>query len=67
MGMAPEEARGGDQICIMLGGEVPFVLRMDDNGHYRFIGECYVHGIMDGVAMNEVEEGRVSLQDLIIK
>lgn len=39
MGMAPEEAREGDIICGLLGGEVPFVLRMNDDGHYYFIGE----------------------------
>lgn len=67
LGMAPEEAQEGDLICILLGGEVLFVLRMDDEGHFYLIGECYVHCIMDGEAMREVEEGRISLQDFVIK
>ena len=66
LGVGPEEAREGDLICIFLGGEVPFVLRTDGHGHYRLIGECYVHDIIDKEAMKEVE-GRVSLQDFVIQ
>jgi len=41
----------GDKMCILLGGCVPFVLRDTGDGCFRFIGECYIHGIMDGEAM----------------
>jgi hypothetical protein len=42
-------------ICILFGASVPVVLRADsvgDDSDFRLIGECYVHGIMDGEAMH---------------
>jgi len=38
----------------LLGGRTPFVLRPGvGEGKYRFVGECYVHGIMYGQALQE--------------
>ena len=65
MGLVPAAAEVGDRICIFRGGQVPFVIRESvelqrdkypQGRFYRCIGECYVHGIMDGEAM----EGRIS-------
>jgi hypothetical protein len=60
LGMGPIEMQSGDQICILGGASMPFVLRkaVSDDGEpfHRLIGECYVDGIMDGeavIAMNE--------------
>lgn len=39
----------GDYIAVLAGGRFPFVLRSTGD-HYRLIGPCYVHGIMDGEA-----------------
>ena len=39
-----------DRIVLAEGGRVPLVLRPDGDGYYMFIGEAYVHGIMDGEA-----------------
>ncbi|KAH8590712.1 heterokaryon incompatibility protein-domain-containing protein [Bisporella sp. PMI_857] len=50
-GLAPTTAKEGDLICILFGCSVPVVLREIGNGtnhHYEFIGESYVHGVMDG-------------------
>ena len=38
----------GDQIWLLDGGKVPFVLRARSDGCYDFVGECYVHGVMSG-------------------
>lgn len=51
----------GDEIWILFGGSVPFILRPypDDSEHhgcYALIGDCYVHGIMDGEAMETWED-----------
>lgn len=52
------DVREGDLICIIFGCSVPVVLRKvstgGGNSHFEFIGECYVHGMMDGEAL----EGR---------
>ena len=47
-GLAPGEAQKGDIICVLFGCSVPVVLRDSGNGYHEFIGECYIHGIMDG-------------------
>ncbi|KAJ9144628.1 hypothetical protein NKR23_g5850 [Pleurostoma richardsiae] len=53
MGLAPLTVRAGDVVCVIRGCDVPLVLRPvpgEDGAlsHYRFVGECYVHGIMYG-------------------
>jgi hypothetical protein len=56
LGLAPDEAQEGDLICIIFGCSVPVVLRkvvgdeMTGERHYRLLGDCYVHGMMDGEA-----------------
>jgi hypothetical protein len=41
----------GDIICVPFGGKVPFSLKpLGDQ--YLLVGECYVHGLMDGEAMD---------------
>ena len=67
-GMVPARARSGDGICVFLGGAVPFVIRKTDSGYYLLVGECYVHGLMDGKALDMVldvdwmEEGDITLE-----
>jgi hypothetical protein len=48
----PFTAKVGDCIAVLAGGRLPFVLRPTGN-HYRLVGPCYVHGIMDGEAFPE--------------
>jgi hypothetical protein len=38
---------------LALGGSVLYILRPRGN-EYEFIGECYVHGLMDGEALQGV-------------
>jgi hypothetical protein len=52
IGLGPVGAEVGDEVCILFAGEAPFVLR-NKTGSHRLIGECYVHGIMDGEAMDD--------------
>ena len=76
IGLVPSTTVVGDRICVLSGGKVPFVLRphreqsQDDNSHsleYTFIGDAYVHGLMDGEAMDMVEKGVLELQNLILR
>ena len=43
----------GDIVVLFLGGGTPFILHPLDNGSYRFVGECYIDGIMYGQAFDE--------------
>jgi len=49
MALVPEEAEVGDEILAVYGARVPFVLRpVQGTDEYRLVGECYVHGVMNG-------------------
>ncbi|KAH8732591.1 hypothetical protein GQ44DRAFT_697855 [Phaeosphaeriaceae sp. PMI808] len=53
MGLAPEGCEVGDKVTILLGGTTPFMLRplmskFSFGQHYALVGDCYVHGCMDG-------------------
>ncbi|KAI0187502.1 HET-domain-containing protein [Astrocystis sublimbata] len=44
--------RLGDQVFIVLGCDVPLILRPDtDEGTYKVLGDCYLSGAMDGEAL----------------
>lgn len=68
LGLAPEMSKKRDLICILYGCSVPVVLRrmvdpVNDEEYFTFIGECYVHGIMDGeafaLARSRVDNGQI--------
>ena len=44
VGLGPASMRKGDVVCVLRGGEVPFILRPLEGEYYEFVGECYVHG-----------------------
>ena len=55
LGLAPEMSKKRDLICILYRCSVPVALRrmvdrVTDEEYSTSIGECYVHGIMDGEA-----------------
>jgi len=52
LGTGPEGLCVGDLVCVLYGGDVPFILHPDGQGHYKLIGECYVSGIMQGEALD---------------
>ncbi|EPE31525.1 hypothetical protein GLAREA_12281 [Glarea lozoyensis ATCC 20868] len=63
MGLVPWGSELGDVVIVPWGSQVPFVVRevpgdwVDADGkvikRWRLVGECYVHGIMDGEAFEE--------------
>jgi hypothetical protein len=48
LGIGPASMAEGDIICVFFGGHVLYVLRAADSGLYEYIGDCYIHGLMDG-------------------
>ena len=56
LGLGHEGFQVGDVVSIFTGGEVPFLLRETtpkNKNAFRFLSECYVHGVMDGEVMND--------------
>ncbi|KAK5684820.1 hypothetical protein LTS10_002895 [Elasticomyces elasticus] len=61
MALVPRETLRGDIVCVFVGMEVPYLLRQmpttSTRREFQLVGECYVHGIMDGEAFESgVEE-----------
>ncbi|KIM99219.1 hypothetical protein OIDMADRAFT_20001 [Oidiodendron maius Zn] len=53
IGLGPGFAEVGDSVCVLFGGHVLYVLRKRDQLYrHKFVGECYIHGMMDGDALN---------------
>ena len=62
MALGPEEAQIGDRVCIIPGSEVPLLLRPLGDSQYNFVGELYVHGLMDGEFWKIMEEQNLEKQ-----
>lgn len=56
LGLAPLWTLPGDVVCQIVGCNIPIVLRRQSDGNYKFIGECYVHGYMDGEMIEVLEK-----------
>ena len=56
LGLAPNNAKSGDYVCVLFGCSVPVVLRKHDDyrggTHCELVGECYAHGRMAGEAVS---------------
>jgi hypothetical protein len=72
MGIGPQAMKPGDFVYVISGGCVPYILRLqekrppEEGSLYVLVGECYVHGIMDGEAMAERENGRLHTESFFI-
>ncbi|KAI0836980.1 hypothetical protein F5Y06DRAFT_298218 [Hypoxylon sp. FL0890] len=74
LGMAPENAKQGDEIWVLNGGRVPLILRplgkvleSYSKPEYTFVGDSYVHGIMDGEFVDALmKKGEVPRPVLLI-
>jgi Heterokaryon incompatibility protein (HET) len=57
IGLCPDDCLADDLICVFNGGSVLYALRecsdkenSTQGSTFKFMGECYVHGLMDGEA-----------------
>lgn len=59
MGLGPRVAAVGDVVTVFYGAQVPFLLKpiRTSDEEYRLCGECYVHGMMNGEAIEAVDKG----------
>ena len=68
VGLGPRDVSPGDLVCVFEGSPTPYVLRATASGtSYTFIGECYVHGLMNSEALDMRDEGIVESETFIIE
>ena len=65
VGKGPEGLQAGDELWIIPGAVVPFVLRRALNGERVFVGQAYIHGIMCGEAC-EILKGREPVEVVLV-
>ncbi|KAG6355898.1 hypothetical protein INS49_015282 [Diaporthe citri] len=65
------DAMAGDTIVSVEGAKVPLILRKlgshDGVKTYSLVGTAYVHGFMDGEALNLVEEGALHEEEILLR
>ncbi|OCK85851.1 hypothetical protein K432DRAFT_216315 [Lepidopterella palustris CBS 459.81] len=52
-----------DEVWVLAGAPVPFILRHLNGGNYRLLGEAYVHGVMHG----ETTGMGLKFQDIVLE
>ena len=65
IGLVRKDVKVGDMVFVLRGGEVLYVLRPRETC-YSFVGECYIHGLMDGEAMEWLNDSRAAFKKLEI-
>jgi hypothetical protein len=66
VGLTLPKAQAGDLICVLVGASTPFfVIEMEDE-YFRLVGECYIHGLIDGEAMDGLLAGKLKKQTIIL-
>lgn len=59
LGLGPRTMTPEDLVVVLRGRGMPFIVRKVDD-HHELVGEAYVHGIMDGEAVDAHEARNVS-------
>ena len=70
IGMALQECQVTDVIFVLFGCSMPMVLRpAGEHGKttYKIVGECYVHGLMEGEAMQWLDSGERIAGEIVIR
>lgn len=64
LALIPDFAAVGDVICVLYGSKLPHILRPvhDEDDVYQVMGACFVHGFMDGKALEWRDQGKVNEQ-----
>ena len=65
VGMTMEMVEKGDVLCVLLGCTMPMVLRPAGE-QFGVVAECYIHGLMEGKAMEWLENGECQLEDIVL-
>ncbi|KAK8003312.1 hypothetical protein PG989_003031 [Apiospora arundinis] len=65
VGLCVPAAQAGDAIAVLKGCGMPMVLRRgEDDGSWKVIGECYLHGVMDGEVADDLKRGALQLEEI---
>ncbi|KAF2112083.1 heterokaryon incompatibility protein-domain-containing protein [Lophiotrema nucula] len=63
VGSGPRSVQEGDEVWVLAGAKVPYILRPVGNAQYELVGEAYMHDIMHGEL---VKEGKGEISDITL-
>lgn len=68
LGLGPQRTSVGDKVVILLGCSVPVILRREPSfsAIYTIIGECFIQGVMDGEAIEDLKDRKYNLEDFVL-
>jgi hypothetical protein len=77
VGWAPQQCKKGDVVAVLAGGKVPYALRPeassnpseesgDSRKYYSVLGDAYIHGIMDGEVVTELEDRGGNWEEIVL-
>jgi hypothetical protein len=68
MGVGSAFMTTDDVVIVPFGCHTPIILRCEGNeGWYRYVGEVYVDGYMDGEAVDELDAGNRRLSKFVLR
>lgn len=62
LAIGPSEVQIGDELVVILGADVPFIVRRLSHDTFILVGEAYVDGYMDGEALMEANAVQISVE-----
>jgi hypothetical protein len=65
-GLVDRLAELNDVCCICPGMQVPLILRPREDGRYGLVGHGYIHGVMAGEVTEQLEKGKVKLENIVL-
>jgi hypothetical protein len=66
MGIGPIGARPGDIVCVLLGADVPMILR-PQGSDFAVLSPCYMYGIMHGQLVDDMRQGKRELETFALR
>ena len=68
MGMGTGFMAPGDVVVVPLGCDTPIILRPEGaKGEYRFVGDVYIHGYMQGKVIEQWRHGKREIQRYVLR
>ena len=65
--MVPKGAFIGDEVYVLFGGDVPYILRPTaEDKESQFVGHYYVHGIMKGEVAPMVHAKKFEMEEVVL-
>lgn len=61
LGIGAQSLCPSDEVWLLAGASVPFILRPCQDESYKLVGEAYLHGVMHGEALEWGREGQCVL------